>query len=105
MQAGLLNRIIEIYKPETITNSVGATTVNWNFVRQTRAKVRNLSMNRSQEINEIFYPTTREFIVRSYVEIDDFYRIKYDGKFYKIMSIDRRRESNDIVVLCDLINE
>ena len=64
--AGLLNRQIEVYKPITLTNAVGATSTNWTKVFETRANVRNIGMNRGQQINEIFYPTTKEFIIRSY---------------------------------------
>lgn len=105
MQAGLLNKIIELYKPISTTNEVGSTTINWVYVRSTRANVRNVSMNRSQQVNEVFYPTTKEITIRSYHDIDEFYRIKYDGKIYKIISKDNRREFNDIVLICDLINE
>lgn len=105
MQAGLLNRIIEIYKPITTTNEVGAKSIKWVYIRQTRAHVRQLGQNRGQEINEIVYPTTKEIIIRAYHNIDEFYRIKYDGKMYKIISIDNRHDFNDIVLLCDVIND
>lgn len=105
MQAGLLNKIIEVYQPVTTINEVGSSTITWECIITTRANVRNVGMNRGQQINEIFYPTTKEFTIRSYHSIDEFYRIKYDNKFYKIISVDNRREYNDIVILADLINE
>lgn len=105
MQAGLLNKTIEIYKPISITNEVGATSTKWVYIRSTRANVRNMNMGRGQQINEIFYPTTKQITIRSYHEIDEFYRIKYDDKMYKITSKDNRPEFNDIVLICDLINE
>lgn len=103
--AGLLNRQIEVYKPITLTNAVGATSTNWTKVFETRANVRNVGMNRGQQINEIFYPTTKEFIIRSYHHLDEFHRIKYQNNMYRIISIDRRREMNDIVIVADLLNE
>lgn len=105
MQAGLLNKQVEIYKPITITNEVGASTTKWVYVRTTRANVRNIGMNRGQQINEVFYPTTKEIIIRSYHSIDEFYRFKYDGKMYKIISYSYRQEFNDIDIFCDLVNE
>lgn len=103
--AGLLNKRIEVYKPVTVTNAVGATSINWTKIFETRANVRNVSMNRGQQINEIFYPTTKEFIIRSYHQLDEFHRIKYQNNMYRIISIDRRREMNDILIVADLVNE
>lgn len=105
MQAGLLNRQIEVYKPVTLTNTVGSTTTTWTKVFETRASVRQTGMSRGQQVNEIFYPTTKEFIIRSYHHIDEFYRIKYQNNFYRIVSIDRRRETNDILIISDIVNE
>ena len=105
MQAGLLNRQIEVYKPVTITNTVGSSSIVWTKMFETRASVRQTGMSRGQQVNEIFYPTTREFIIRSYHSIDEFHRIKFQNNFYRIISIDRRREMNDIVIIADLVNE
>jgi head-tail adaptor len=105
MQAGLLNRQIEVYKPVTLTNNVGATTIKWTKAFETRANVRQTGMSRGQQVNEIFYPTTKEFIIRSYHHIDEFHRIKYQNNMYRIVSIERRREMNDILIIADLVNE
>ena len=105
MQAGLLNRQIEVYKPVTLTNTVGSTTIKWTKAFETRANVRQTSMSRGQQVNEIFYPTSKEFIIRSYHHIDEFHRIKYQNNMYRIVSIERRREMNDILIIADLVNE
>jgi len=55
--------------------------------------------------SEVFYGTSKEFIVRSYHNIDEFYRIKYQNNFYRIVSMDKRREMNDILILAELVNE
>lgn len=103
--AGLLNRQIEVYKPVSLTNTVGATTIKWTKAFETRANVRQTSMSRGQQVNEIFYPTSKEFIIRSYHHIDEFHRIKYQNNMYRIVSIERRREMNDILIIADLVNE
>lgn len=103
--AGLLNKHIEVYKPVTLTNAAGYTTTKWTKVFETRANVRQTGMSRVQQINEIFYPTTKEFIIRSYHQLDEFHRIKYQNNMYRIISIDRRREMNDILIVADLVNE
>lgn len=105
MQAGLLNRTIEVYKPLSLTNAVGSNTIQWTKMYETRANVRQTGMSRGQQVNEIFYPTTKEFIIRSYHHIDEFHRIKYQNNMYRIISIDKRREMNDIVIVADLVNE
>lgn len=103
--AGLFNKQIEVYKPLTLTNSVGATSITWTKMFETRANVRQVGMNRGQQVNEIFYPTTKEFIIRSYHHLDEFHRIKYQNNMYRIVSLEKRREMNDIVIIADLINE
>ena len=103
--AGLLNKRIEVYKPVTLTNAAGYISIKWTKVFETRANVRQTGMSRVQQINEIFYPTTKEFIIRSYHQLDEFHRIKYQNNFYRIISIDRRREMNDILIIADLVNE
>lgn len=103
--AGLLNRQIEVYKPITLTNAVGSKSITWTKMFETRANVRQTNMSRGQQVNEIFYPTSKEFIIRSYHHIDEFHRIKYQNNMYRIVSIDRRREMNDILILADIVNE
>jgi head-tail adaptor len=105
MQAGLLNRTIEVYKPVTLTNVVGSTTTEWAKLYSTRASVKQTSMGRSQELNEITYNINKEFIIRSYHKIHETYRIKFENNFYRIVSIDRRREYNDILITTEIVNE
>ena len=62
-------------------------------------------MNRSVQVNEVFYDQTKVFIVRRYVDIDENCRIKYQDKFYRIISIDSNREQNQKTIICDRVNE
>ena len=105
MQAGLLNKQIEIYKPVTLTNEVGSNTTIWSKSFETRASVRQVGMNRGHQVNEIFYITSKEFIIRSYHSVDEYHRSRFQNNMYRIISIEKRREMNDIVIIADLVNE
>ena len=105
MRAGLLNEIIEIWRPFIYKNEVGASTTVWKKDEILRANVKHNNMNRSVQVNEVFYDQTKIFTVRRYVDIDENCRIKYQDKFYRIISIDSNRELNQKTIICDRINE
>ena len=105
MRAGLLNEIIEIWRPFIYKNEVGSSTTIWKKDEILRANVKHNNMNRSVQVNEVFYDQTKVFIVRRYVDIDENCRIKYQDKFYRIISIDSNRELNQKTIICDRVNE
>lgn len=105
MKAGTLKYIIEIYRPVITSTDFGNTHTEWEFHYKTHANMIFNSGNRINENNEIFYPTTRTFIVRHYVPVEDTMRIKFEDKYYQIVSINKNKYYNDIEINTDLVNE
>lgn len=105
MIAGLLNKTIEIYSPYSHKNYVGEMQTEFVFKNKTRARKINKSGSRDLENHEIVYNNTKTFQVRIYVDIDNFDRIKFEGKFYRILDIDTDTENQMITIETELVNE
>lgn len=73
-------------------NSFGEEETSLLKICSTRCGVSNNTTSRNVINYEIQYPYTKFFIVRIYVDVqeDDF--IKYNGKFYRILSIEENRD-------------
>lgn len=105
MKAGLLKEKIEVYKPVTVTTDYGDSTTQYELFYTTRAHVMYNSGTRVNENSEIFYPTNRTFIVRHYVPVEEPMRIKFEDKYYQIISIDPNKYHNDREIYTRLVNE
>ena len=55
--------------------------------------------------NEIFYDYSKTFIVRMYVDVLDTDRIKYDDKYYRVISIEPDLHLQQKTILAELVNE
>lgn len=105
MKAGLLKEKIEIYSPDIITTEYGDSKVEYMLHYTTRANVQYNSGARVNENNEVFYPNNKTFIVRHYVPVEEPMRIKFENKFYRIISINSDKYYNDKVIYTELVNE
>jgi head-tail adaptor len=105
MQSGLLNELIEIYKPVIDKNEYGEQVQVYVKFKETKAQVIYNSGNRSTSNNEIVFNYYQTFKIRRYHEIMENYQIKYKGKFYRILSIEDIRQYNHKVITTELINE
>ena len=105
MKAGLLNEKIEIYSKAVTISESGSVKQNYELSYSTRASVRHNSGSQINSNGEVFYPTNKTFIVRMYVPVKEPMRIKYDNKFYKIISINIDKTFNNKVIIAELINE
>ena len=105
MRAGLLTRPITILAPETTINEFGEQVQEYKLKYKTRARVLHDSGSRDIMNGEIFYPYRKSFDVRSYVPVNEFDIIEFEGKRYRIITIDNRIEhTNDKVIVTELIN-
>ena len=104
MIAGILNEQIQILKLQQETNDFGEPMDFYEPCCTTRANVTPLSGGRTDENHEIFYAHTYKFIVRRYVKVDDFDRILWKGKQYRILNIDDDRVYNQKIINAELIN-
>lgn len=105
MIAGILNEIIEIYVPEITRNEVGEQNTNYVLKCKTRARIIHNSGNRTTENNEVVYNYIKTFQVRSYIEISDFDRIKWNDKYYRILNIEPNKQEQQKSITTELVNE
>lgn len=104
MRAGILTEIIKVLKLEQSTNDFGEQFDEYIPTCTTRAQVTPLSGGRTDENHEVFYAHAYRFIVRRYVDIEDFDRIMWKGKQYRVLNIDDDRVYNQKVINAELIN-
>lgn len=105
MIAGQLTEKIEIYTSHLTKNDVGEQVNKWILKNSTKAHIINNSGVRSEENNEIVYTYTKIFEVRIYIDIDEFDRIKYKNKYYRILNIDTNKDLQKIAIHTELVNE
>ena len=104
MNAGKLTERIEIFSPAITKNDVGEQSTEYVFKYSTRADVKQTRGSRDIENREIVYNYSRTFEVRIYVKVEEFDRIKWKGKFYRILDIDTNRELQKITIETELVN-
>lgn len=105
MISGQLTELIQIYKPVIVINEYGEQSTEYKFATATRARLLHDSGNREIVNNELFYSYTKTFVVRHYIKVDDLDRIKWNGKFYKILDITPDKQRMNIEIRTQLINE
>lgn len=106
MRAGLLNSIIQVEKPEVVSDDFGANSLQWvNHIPKTRAKVTYSSGSRVNENNEIIFAYEVIFTVRSYHKITERMRILWEGNKYRILSIEKDKPLQQLIIKTELINE
>ena len=88
MNAGTLNKIVEIYQPSINTDEYGNQNTSYVLKYTTRAAVSH-----------------KEFRMRRYVPIEDYDRIFYDGKYWRVLGIEHDNERQQIIVQTEICNE
>ena len=105
LRAGLLNEYITFRKRVITRDDFGEQSSSWQNVISTRARVVRLNGNRTMENNEVWHPTSLQFIIRSYHVIDNEMEIVYNGNRYNIVFIDVQRLNQLTTITAELINE
>lgn len=105
IRAGLLEKLIEIYKPQITINEYGEQNEEFVYYRTIRAREIYNSGSRANENGDITYNYQRTFEVRHYQPISERDRIKYNGKMYIILSVEPRDRDNYLRIDCDIVNE
>lgn len=105
MNAGKLTEIIEVWKPEITRDEYGNQRTTYRLAYSTRAFVSHKSGGREVANDEIVYIYSKTFKVRLYHQISDFDRIKWNGKFYKIMEIEPNKEFQELTIETEQIDE
>lgn len=105
IRAGLLNKLIEIYKPHLTINEYGEQDEEFVYYRTIRAREIYNNGSRNNENGDITYNYQRTFEVRHYQPISERDRIKYNGKMYIILSVEPLDKENYLRIDCDIVNE
>lgn len=71
----------------------------------TRAQVIYNGGNRHVENNEIQIPYSKTFVTRIYVPVTDTSWIKWKDDYYRVTSIDKSRDYQEITIHSELVNE
>lgn len=104
-RAGLLNEIIDIYTLSATVNDYGEREETYMKTYTTRAAVNNDGGVRNVVNSEIVFPYTKSFIVRYYVPVGDTNQIEWQGTRYRVLSVEKRRAFNDILIRTEIIND
>lgn len=105
MRAGLLIYPISIQEPIVVQDGYGANTIEWRDVTNTRAQVTYNSGNRQNQNSEIIHSYTITFTIRLYHKVNEDMRILWNGKKYRILSINQELYKQSITIVTELINE
>ena len=105
MRCGLLNDKIDIYRPISNQNEFGEMVQEYRPWYCTRSRILSNGGSRTLLNNEIFYPYRKIFEVHQYVDVKETDIIHWEGKKYRILSIDLDRSQMKKVIMTELIDE
>lgn len=104
MNSCILKDPIDIYELVTTKTEYGTIQTSYNLKYHTRAYVRFNSENLTVSEGEVYFPINRTFIVRAYVPVVETDQIEYEGKRYKILSINKNKYFNDTEINTVTVN-
>ncbi len=105
MRAGLLKEQIEIKSPVIVKNDYGEQTTEWESKYTTRARLIHTSGGRAITNDEVFYGHIKTLEVRQYVPVDDFDRIIWNNKEYRVLDIEPDESQMKKIIRIELVND
>lgn len=105
MRGGVLNEVVDILKPQLVKDEYGSEVTEYVLKIHTRAKVEYQGGKKTTENDEVLIPFSKTFKLRIYHEIDDFDQIQFQGKRYRILSIDKDRHRQEQTITTEVIND
>jgi head-tail adaptor len=105
MRAGLLKEPIRILENVITINDFGEQSETWRVKSETRARLVNDGGDRTIINGEIFYSNIKTFEVRYYVDIEDFDRVEWDGKQYRVLNIQPDKLKQNKTIRTELVND
>ena len=104
MNSCLLKDAVDIYELVTTKTEYGTIQTSYELKYSTRAFARFNSENMTVSEGEVWFPITRTFIVRAYVPVVETDQIEFEGKRYRILSINKNKYYNNQEINTTLIN-
>jgi len=105
MRAGLLTERIEIWRIYDVTDTYGANIPVWDMVGSTRARIVNDGGSRDIENNEVVFPYIKKVEVRQYVDITENDRIKWNGRFWRVLDIYPNKDNMTKEIRVEVVND
>lgn len=105
MNSALLKHPIEIYELITTKTEYGTIKTTYELKYETKAHIMFNSENQVISEGEVWFPTNRTFVVRSYVPVTETDHIKYDNKWWRILSINKNDYYANTEIYTTLIND
>lgn len=105
MRAGLLNEQVEILTSTLEKNDYGEQTETWTTTYTTKARLIHDSGDRTEINDEVFYAYTKTFQMRQYVPVEEYNRIKWNNKIFRILSITPDKHQQNLTVKTELVND
>lgn len=106
MEKGKLKERINFERQVVTTDLYGHEKYSYENAFSTRAEIHYNNGNRLIENSEIFYDNSLTFKVQSYCPVEDTMRIKYNDKYYRIISVnDEKNHLRQKIIIAELINE
>lgn len=105
MRAGLFKEQIEIIRAEITKNDFGEETTEWKTIYNTRARLIHDSGSRNLSNEEIVYSYIKTIMVRYYVPVEEFDRIMWNGKTFRIHEIEPSEDKSFKTIKIELVND
>lgn len=105
MQAGLLKEWIVIEQETVTRDQYGGEQKTWSEFARTRARIQFKAGDQVLENREEIHTVTNVVTIRYRIGVTRQMRLTWGGEKYRILSIDRNRQEQSLVIKCELINE
>ena len=105
MKAGLLDTEVKILRPELSRNAFGEQEEEYKDHYTTKARVLHNSGSRDVQNGEILHTYIKTLEVWKYVDVVETDYIEYDGKQYRILSIEPDKVQQKKTITIELIND
>jgi len=108
MQAGLLREILEIERVQIVKNPEnGEEVMTWRQLWRGRARVEQTSGSLQLTNGETYNAVTKRITIRTKPVLNDLpsrLRVKYNGQYYRVISIDPRITDMATIMMVEQIN-
>jgi SPP1 family predicted phage head-tail adaptor len=103
--SGQLTEILKFYKVVETQSGSGYKHTDEVFMFQVRAERTKNKENYLVDADELFHLSQLTFRLRYRKEIDETNIVEYEGQRYRITSLDKYKEENQLTIILSKINE
>lgn len=103
--SGHLTEILEFYKVVEVQSESGYKHPEEVFMFKVRAERTKNRETYLVEADELFHSTYLTFRIRYRKEIEETNIVVYEGQRYRIISLDKYTEENQLTIIIEKINE